>query len=39
MTDHQTGTREEWLVARLDPLKEEKLTRRSDEQCLGRSAS
>src|ERR1700676_2275682 len=32
MTDHQTGTREEWLAARLELLEEEKaLTRRSDE--------
>ena len=32
MTEHKTGTREEWLVARLGLLKEEKeLTRRSDE--------
>ena len=32
MTDHKTGTREEWLTARLELLKEEKdLTRRSDE--------
>ena len=32
MTKHNTGTREEWLRARLDLLKEEKeLTRRSDE--------
>jgi predicted dithiol-disulfide oxidoreductase (DUF899 family) len=32
MTKHMTGTREEWLAARLDLLKEEKqLTRRSDE--------
>src|SRR3979409_2451780 len=32
MTDHKTGTREEWLPARLGLLKEEKeLTRRSDE--------
>ena len=32
MTDHKTGTREEWLAARLDLLKAEKeLTRRSDE--------
>jgi predicted dithiol-disulfide oxidoreductase (DUF899 family) len=32
MIDHKTGTREEWLKARLDLLKEEKeLTRRSDE--------
>jgi len=32
MTNHKTGTREEWLAARLGLLKEEKeLTRRSDE--------
>ena len=32
MTTHMTGTREEWLAARLELLKEEKaLTRRSDE--------
>ena len=32
MTDHKTGTREEWLAARLDLLKAEKeLTRRSDQ--------
>jgi predicted dithiol-disulfide oxidoreductase (DUF899 family) len=32
MTDHKTGTREEWLAARLDLLQAEKeLTRRSDE--------
>ena len=32
MTDHKTGTREEWLVARLELLEAEKaLTRRSDE--------
>ncbi len=32
MTKHKTGTREEWLTARLGLLKEEKeLTRRSDE--------
>src|ERR1700693_5672705 len=32
MTDHRTGTREDWLAARLELLKEEKeLTRRSDE--------
>jgi predicted dithiol-disulfide oxidoreductase (DUF899 family) len=32
MTDHRTGTREEWLAARLDLLETEKeLTRRSDE--------
>jgi predicted dithiol-disulfide oxidoreductase (DUF899 family) len=32
MTDHEIGTREEWLAARLELLKEEKaLTRRSDE--------
>jgi predicted dithiol-disulfide oxidoreductase (DUF899 family) len=32
MTDHKTGTREEWLAARLQLLKAEReLTRRSDE--------
>jgi hypothetical protein len=32
MTDHKTGTREEWLAGRLELLKAEKdLTRRSDE--------
>ena len=32
MTEHKTGTREEWLAARLDLLRAEKeLTRRSDE--------
>src|SRR5258707_12604597 len=32
MTDHKTGTREEWLAARLELFKAEKeLTRRSDE--------
>lgn len=32
MTEHQTGTREQWLAARLDLLESEKeLTRRSDE--------
>ena len=32
MTKHMTGTREEWLAARLELLKEEKeITRRSDE--------
>src|SRR5215212_2914753 len=32
MTKHKTGTREEWLAARLDLLEAEKeLTRRSDE--------
>jgi len=32
LTDHKTGTREEWLAARLELLKAEKaLTRRSDE--------
>ena len=31
-TTHQSGTREEWLAARLELLKAEKdLTRRSDE--------
>ncbi len=38
MTEHRTGTREEWLVARLELLKAEKaLTRRSDE--VARSGS
>src|ERR1700686_5367838 len=32
MADHKTGTREEWLAARIELLKAEKeLTRRSDE--------
>ena len=32
MTKHRTGTREQWLAARLELLKAEKeLTRRSDE--------
>ena len=32
MTTHETGTREKWLAARLELLKEEKeLTRRGDE--------
>jgi predicted dithiol-disulfide oxidoreductase (DUF899 family) len=32
MTKHRTGTREEWLAARLELLETEKeLTRRSDE--------
>ena len=32
MTTHKTGTREEWLAARLELLKAEKeLTRQSDE--------
>ena len=32
MTKHMTGTREEWLAARIDLLKAEKeLTRRGDE--------
>jgi hypothetical protein len=35
MTDHKTGTREEWLAARLELLEAEKaLTRRSDELAL-----
>src|SRR5581483_5670472 len=39
MTDHQTGTREEWLAARLELLEEEKaLTRRSDELARRRQA-
>ena len=37
MTDHRTGTREEWLSARLELLDAEKeLTRRSDELALMR---
>jgi len=37
MTTHITGTREEWLAARLRLLKEEKeLTRRSDERARRR---
>ena len=37
MTDHKTGTREEWLAARLELLEAEKaLTRRSDEYGAGR---
>jgi predicted dithiol-disulfide oxidoreductase (DUF899 family) len=32
MTDHKTGTREEWFAARLELLEaENELTRRSDE--------
>ncbi len=39
MTRHMTGTREEWLAARLGLLKEEKeLTRRSDELARRRQA-
>jgi predicted dithiol-disulfide oxidoreductase (DUF899 family) len=39
MTKHQTGTREEWLAARLDLLQAEKaLTRRSDELAQQRQA-
>jgi len=39
MTDHQTGTREEWLAARLELLAAEKeLTRRSDELARWRQA-
>jgi predicted dithiol-disulfide oxidoreductase (DUF899 family) len=39
MTDHKTGTREEWLAARLELLEAEKeLTRRSDELALRRQA-
>jgi len=39
MTTHPTGTREEWLKARLDLLKAEKeLTRRSDEMAQRRQA-
>jgi predicted dithiol-disulfide oxidoreductase (DUF899 family) len=37
MTRHMTGTREEWLAARLELLEAEKeLTRRSDELARGR---
>src|SRR4030081_806401 len=37
MTDHKTGTREEWLAARLELLAAEKaLTRRSDELARSR---
>src|SRR4249919_1428846 len=37
MTDHKTGTREEWLAARLELLAAEKeLTRRSDEVARSR---
>ncbi|GIL38162.1 DUF899 domain-containing protein [Roseiterribacter gracilis] len=39
MTTHATGTREDWLAARLDLLKAEKdLTRRSDELAKQRQA-
>ena len=39
MTDHMTGTREEWLAARLELLEAEKeLTRRSDELARRRQA-
>jgi predicted dithiol-disulfide oxidoreductase (DUF899 family) len=39
MTDHKTGTREEWLAARLELLEAEKdLTRRSDELARRRQA-
>src|ERR1700728_4476544 len=39
MTAHPTGTREEWLAARLELLEAEKaLTRRSDELALQRQA-
>ena len=39
MTKHMTGTREEWLAARLDLLEAEKeLTRRSDELARRRQA-
>jgi predicted dithiol-disulfide oxidoreductase (DUF899 family) len=31
MTEHKIGTREDWLAARLELLKEEELTRRGDE--------
>jgi predicted dithiol-disulfide oxidoreductase (DUF899 family) len=39
MTDHKTGTREEWLKARVDLLKAEKeLTHKSDEVAKRRQA-
>ena len=39
MTDHKTGTRDEWLAARLDLLQAEKaLTRQSDELARRRQA-
>src|ERR1700681_947412 len=39
MTDHTTGTRKEWLAARLELLKDEKaLTRHGDELALRRQA-
>jgi predicted dithiol-disulfide oxidoreductase (DUF899 family) len=39
MTDHKTGTREEWLAARIELLEAEKeLTRRSDELARRRQA-
>ena len=39
MTDHKTGTRAEWLAARLELLKDEKaLTRRGDELAKRRQA-
>ncbi len=39
MTDHRTGTREQWLAARLELLEAEKeLTRRSDELARRRQA-
>src|SRR4029078_1517025 len=39
MTDHKTGTREEWLTARLELLAAEKeLTRQSDELARRRQA-
>jgi predicted dithiol-disulfide oxidoreductase (DUF899 family) len=39
MTEHRTGTREEWLAARLELLETEKeLTRRSDEVAKQRQA-
>src|SRR5579862_207679 len=39
MTSHKTGTREEWLAARLELLEAEKaLTRRSDELARRRQA-
>jgi predicted dithiol-disulfide oxidoreductase (DUF899 family) len=35
MADHKTGTRKEWLAARLELLEAEKeLTRRGDDGCF-----
>ena len=40
MTEHMTGTRQEWLGARLELLEAEKeLTRRSDELADGKAST